>query len=167
MISQKRLHELLAYDPESGVFVWKKPTSNRAKVGQLAGYIDPSGYVSIRLDGKLYRAHRLAWLYVHGESPSTHLDHIDGCPTNNRIANLREVTEQQNGFNRGVPKHNTSGIKGVSWHKGAQKWVAHIHHGELEFHLGLFVDIEDAALMFEGAAKLLRGEFHRERKHGK
>ena len=94
--SQERLQELFIYDPNLGLFYWKKPTSNRVKVGSIAGFSAPDGYTHIRVDGKLHRAHRLAWVYMTGSEPKDLIDHINGERTDNRFSNLREATDRQN-----------------------------------------------------------------------
>lgn len=80
--------------------------------------------MQICLDNRLYLAHRLGYLYVHGEFPSEKLDHIDRDKTNNRVQNLRPATHKQNSENKGIQANNTSGYKGVSWSKQRSKWVA-------------------------------------------
>jgi len=118
MLTQERLKELLEYDPETGVFVWLQTTSNRVKVGSVAGCRRRDGYLLIRLDGKLYLGHRLAWLYVHGEWPANVIDHIDQNKSNNAISNLRDTSMAVNGLNKDKPRrHNTTGFMGVSKRK--------------------------------------------------
>jgi hypothetical protein len=68
------------------------------KAGDPAGS-SRGGYTYIRIDRKRYAAHRLAWLYVYGTFPPRLLDHINGCPGDNRIGNLREATPHQNAGN--------------------------------------------------------------------
>lgn len=85
------------------------------------------------------------------------VDHINCNVLDNRRANLRLATHSQNQYNR--PARNASGRKGVTWHKGAQKWMAQIEKNNKPRYLGLFVDIEDAAAAYNAAAKELFGEF--------
>src|SRR5690554_1763211 len=112
MITQSDLHEVLNYCPDTGVLTWKKQLAPRGRIGSIAGCAEKkgrsAGRVSIRIHGKLYLAHRLAWFYVHGEWPEL-IDHIDGDPSNNRLSNLRRATKAQNGWNSGPRSHNTSG----------------------------------------------------------
>lgn len=143
-ITQERLKELLHYDPETGVFTRLVQTSNCVRVGDVAGSAHNRGYLTIWMGGGPNLAHRLAWLYVHGEMPEGKLDHHDRDRSNNRIANLRPATNSQNGLNRGILANNTSGHKGVSWDKYAQKWHARISVDGNTYSLGLFTDLEDA-----------------------
>src|SRR4051812_36538770 len=117
----ERLHELLDYQPDTGVFRWKKRRGPRS-AGAIAGSVATKGYWRITLDGQECLAHRLAWLYVHGTWPDGELDHIDQVKTNNRISNLRPVTSSQNKQNiSGPQRNNASGHRGVYWANGA--WV--------------------------------------------
>ena len=84
------MKDLLNYDPDTGDFTWKVSTSNRVRVGQVAGTLRHDGYIRIKVNGKLYLAHRLAWFFVYGVWPVEFLDHIDQDKSNNRINNLRE-----------------------------------------------------------------------------
>ncbi len=157
-ITQERLKEILTYDPESGSFVWKiKRRGMRARVGDLAGSVDKDGYWQISVDGHLYRAHRLAWLYMTGQWPELGIDHRDCDRTNNRWLNLREADHFQNVFNR--RGYSSSGFKGVSWDKVRQRWKSRITaHGRTYF-LGYFDSAELAHLAFKSAVKSLHGEF--------
>jgi hypothetical protein len=134
-MKNERLRELLEYDPETGVFLWKTRTSNRVKIGSVAGTKHGKGYVSISCDGKRYMAHRLAWLYVHGQFPEEQIDHINGVRDDNRLCNLRCVSSAENQMNMKLDKRSSSGITGVHWHKLTGKWHA---RGPKKLHLGLF-----------------------------
>lgn len=108
-----------------------------------AGYVDEEGRTSIRLGGKLYLEHRLIFLYLKGHLPDL-IDHIDRDPSNNHIANLRGADKRVNAVNTGIPSNNTSGIKGVSWHKAGVKWTAQIKDKGRKIHLGSYSLLEDA-----------------------
>jgi hypothetical protein len=145
MITQARLKEVLHYDPDTGVFTWKVNKGNRARAGSEAGCVHRAGrthYRQIMIDGTKYRAHRLAWMFVHGEFPKHHIDHIDGIGLNNPIRNLRDVTQRENIKNSRMPCTNTSGIVGVSFDRG--KWKVQIRTESGNKHIGRFTDIEDA-----------------------
>lgn len=139
MITQERLKELLHYDPETGVFTRKVRTSNDVKVGDIAGSMTADGYIRIRVDGRRYLAHRLAWFHVYGTWPEDQLDHISGVRDDNRISNLREATNTQNCQNHKSPRCNsTSGYLGVSFRKEIGRWHAHITVSGKKIHLGFF-----------------------------
>jgi hypothetical protein len=160
MITRERLKELLSYDSTDGTFRWLLPTTNRVNVGDIAGW-NSGPYRSIKLDGGSYKAHRLAWLYVHGRWPRVHIDHIDGNGFNNAIANLREATRSENMSNTGCRKHNTSGVKGVFWDAGVNKWRASINANGRRHYLGIYEDKAVAAEAYANAARRLHGEFAR------
>lgn len=116
-LTQLRLKELLHYDPVTGHFTWIVANSNRAPAGTPAGRTGNShGYCPIGIDGKRYRAHRLAWLYMTGEWPPEHIDHINGVRSDNRWHNLRAATLKENNRNMGLQRNNAAGYKGVSKH---------------------------------------------------
>lgn len=137
------LHELLSYDPLIGVFAWKKARRG-VVVGKPLGTDNGNGYLRITVLGRSEYAHRLAWMYVHGEMPKNHIDHINGNKQDNRIANLRDVTNAENAQN----KPNATG---VSWHKKAGKWQAHICVHKRKTYLGLFNDFDAASAAYKQA----------------
>jgi len=142
-ITQARLKEVLDYNPETGVFVWKESRSG-IKTSGIAGCKQSDGYIRISVDGKQYFAHRLSWLYVHGYFPEHSLDHINRNKSYNRISNLREVSSQCNLRNTGNPKDNTSGVKGVCWSKQSEKWRADIMANGKQKHLGDYKHFDNA-----------------------
>lgn len=113
-LTQKRLQELFDYSPETGEFVRKVRVNNRVKVGDIAGYNLGEGYSAFMVDGRTYYAHRLAWLYVHGTWPAHQVDHKWGDRRDNRITELRDLTEGENHQNLHRPhRDNKLGILGV------------------------------------------------------
>lgn len=155
------MRELLRYEPETGRFFWLK-TARTMKAGAEAGCRNPTtGYWIIRLGGKNYRRARLAWFYTTGRWPTDQLDHINGIKIDDRIENLREANTSQNHANLSVSKANTTGFKGVSWHKRIKRWQASIRvRGRLRF-LGSFSTAEEAAAAYAQAAGVEFGEFAR------
>lgn len=155
-LTQERLKELLHYDPETGAFVWKV---NRGplKAGAPAGTLN-NGYIRIRVDKKLDYAHRLAWLYMTGESPEQHIDHRDGNRTNNKWVNLRLATLSENNRNVGLQRNNTSGAKGVT-RNGKHGWMAQVVHNRQHHYLGTFRSVAEAATAALRARNALHGEF--------
>jgi hypothetical protein len=159
MISAERLRELLAYDPETGVFTWRVGNRRNVVPGQRAGCPDTGGYLLIRVAGRLVAAHRLAWLYVHGEWPSEQVDHINSVKTDNRICNLRLATRAQNMRNMGLRRSNTSGFKGA-WKHG-KRWKSVIMVDRRRIHLGCFDTPEEAHAAYCDAAEKYHGVFAR------
>lgn len=142
MITQKELKKVLKYSKTTGVFSWKIARGGN-NIGDKAGTLK-DGYIRIRINNKNYYAHRLVWLYVYGEHPLHHIDHKNHNKNDNRFKNLREVTHKENHKNQSIPKHNTSGIVGVVWHKIAKKWNANIRIDKKLIHLGTFANKKDA-----------------------
>src|SRR5579872_763292 len=95
-VTQERLKEVLIYSRTTGEFRWSQTPRSGVKAGAIAGNFSDPSCQRIRIDRKEYKAHNLAWLYVHGEWPRGELDHIDGDPHNNRLTNLREASHSQN-----------------------------------------------------------------------
>jgi hypothetical protein len=137
MITQEGLKELLDYNEESGVFLWKASSNGRVKVGDRAGSVTNRGYSRISIGGKRYLSHHLAFLFVHGFIPKE-IDHIDGNRSNNAIANLREVTRSENCKNMKRSSRNKSGVTGVSFNKKLSKWRADICVNGKAIYLGAF-----------------------------
>lgn len=126
-LTQDLLKEL--FDYHDGKLYWAISRGS-AKIGDCAGTIDNMDYRSIMINYKVYKVHRLIFLYYHGFLPEF-LDHIDGDPKNNNINNLREATKSQNSMNRIKKKFHkgkltTSIYKGVYLNKSTKKWYAQI-----------------------------------------
>ncbi len=144
-ITQERLKELLHYDPETGVFTRKTRTSNCVSIGDIAGNTrKKDGYHVIRVRGGRYPAHRLAFLYMEGDFPTHHVDHINHIRHDNRWCNLRHVKRDDNLKNRTLQKNNSSGINGVHWHKCKNKWAVAIGVNKKKVYIGTFMSFFDA-----------------------
>ena len=150
MITHDRLCELLAYSPATGVFTARH---NRRKwvAGKEVGTTNSHGYRQISIDGKIYLAHRLAWLWATGKWPSTGLDHINRQRDDNRILNLREATQAQNLQNRKAA--------GCYFHKVNRNWVAQIKVNQKVQHIGVFATKEEATAAYQAAKKVIH-TFH-------
>ncbi|HED1260374.1 HNH endonuclease [Enterobacter hormaechei] len=133
----------------------------RRPVGTVAGYINSLGYVQIGIDCVAYGAHRLAWMYVHGNLPEMDVDHINGNPSDNRIENLRLATHQQNMCNRKKRIDNTSGYPGVYFNKAANKWRACIRVEGKRIHLGYFKTAQEAHDKYVEASKNYHSQYTR------
>lgn len=138
------LRQHLSYDETSGNF-FRKTKTGTAKIGDIAGWIEPHGYRKISIGSRKYYAHRCAFLYMTGAWPTDDIDHIDGNPSNNAWSNLRQVPHAVNLQNlKSARKDNKTGLLGVSFHKQANKFVAYIAVDGRQFYLGLFASEQEA-----------------------
>lgn len=168
------LHKLLTYQPGTGRLFWRARTPdlfpnngghsqqrqcnvwNATWAGREALIsVTPKGHRKGSVLGGAYMAHRIIWKMVHGVDPEQ-IDHIDGDPGNNRIANLRNVPAVENQRNMKRPRHNSSGVVGVGWFAACDKWRATINDGKGTVHLGLFAEFETAVIARRAAERALR-----------
>lgn len=145
------LHKRLRYEPETGKLFWRDcdemPRWWRTRwAGKEAfTHVNSHGYRTGRIDGVTFKAHRVIWAIHYVEWPDEQIDHINGVRDDNRISNLRVVTNQENQRNASMRSNNTSGVCGVRWHKAAGKWQARIMVDGRYKHLGLFSSFDAAA----------------------
>lgn len=137
MLTQEILKQNLYYDKDTGLF--SRIKSARLSNNGSVGSVQTHGYRAISVNGKLYRAHRLAWLYVYGEFPKNQIDHINGNRDDNRIENLREASVTQNSYNKRKPQGSNPYL-GVTRKKrqNSYKWCARITVDKKPKHLGYF-----------------------------
>jgi hypothetical protein len=155
------VQQLLDYDPKLGSFCWKDNRGNKGCMGKPAGSIQ-RGYVNIYINGKDYRAHRLAWLLETGADPAENqIDHINGNKSDNRFTNLRLATNSENACNRTTSSRNTSGFKGVSYSRRKKAWRADVRKNGVNHHIGHFPTPELAHMAYCKAAAELHGDFAR------
>lgn len=156
-----RIREYLAYDPATGIFVWRKSPNNRVPVGARAGTVWRSGYRRIYFGGrgKSYAAHHLAWFFVHGVLPVEQIDHQNGDRGDNRIANLRPASASQNARNRRSARGSSSQYLGVSRRSDRPKWIAQIKVSGRVKNLGYYDDEDAAARAYDAAATAAHGPF--------
>jgi hypothetical protein len=148
-VSREEVAALLNYDPQTGLFT-HKVSGHKRKAGAVTGRLDTKGYVRVRLLGYEFKAHRLAWLLTYGTWPAAEIDHINGCPSDNRIMNLRDVSVAENGWNRiKAMRNNKTGILGVCEMSG--KFVAQIGVGGRRVRLGAYDTVEEAASAYNAA----------------
>ena len=158
-LTQERLHKLLRYNRKTGEFRWRRNSNQRA--GQIAGCRVRSECCVIRIDGRHYQAHQLAWFYVKGEWGRPIIDHRDGDPLNNRLSNLRISTHSDSAANRRRMRSNRSGFKGVVFCPRTGKWRAMITKDRRRFCLGRYATAEEAHEVYATKARELFGEFAR------
>jgi len=155
MITQTLVKEL--FDYKDGELYWKVSPHGKIKVNTITGTYHPNGYKLTKINGKIYRNHRIIFLMFNGYLPKC-IDHIDGNKLNNKIENLREANFSENGLNSKKPKNNTSGTKNITYNKVTNRWrVRIIVNGSMKT-IGSYKDIELAELVaFEA-----RNKFHKE-----
>jgi hypothetical protein len=146
MITQEYLKSILKYDPKTGRFFWlinKHGCGGAVRVGKQAGSKDSKGKEQIKINGKLYFAHRLAFLYMEGELPANHVDHINRNHQDNRWSNLRHATIEQNMMNRVFKKRKVELPRGVYQAKSGRFFSSIQKNGKLNY-LGIFDTIKEA-----------------------
>lgn len=159
MLTKIKLQSVLSYDEETGIFKWLIDASTRARSGSVAGTVDCDGYTVIRISGVGYKAHRLAWLYVHGFWPEKAIDHINQLKRDNSIRNLREASVSENNQNITPPNScSTSGLRGVSWFEQYGKWKGTFQILGKKFFVGYFDDKHEAYEAVQVAR--LRRQYH-------
>jgi hypothetical protein len=159
-MNRDRLLQLFTYDQGAGCFYRKsrgKKCRSAKTLSKPAGSSDNLGYVYIGIDGRKYACHHLVWLCEHGWMPS-YLDHRDLDPSNNRIGNIRLSTHQQNCLNRGLRSDSQTGFKGVKKCPDGRFMVRIVVGGERRY-LGLYDTAEEAAAIYDAAAREHHGEF--------
>jgi hypothetical protein len=173
-ISPELVRQLLRHDPATGDLFWlpRPPemfTSNRGfrvwnaqNAGKPAFNFIVNGYRMGNIFRQRYVAHRVIWAIVHGEWPTSELDHINGDRADNRLANLRQVSVSTNRRNMARPSTNTSGTGGVSWHKRDRRWRAYVKTGGVNRSLGYFATKEEAV----AARKAFNAEHGFTERHG-
>lgn len=152
ILTGSRLEQLLTYDPGTGIFTWRGG-QKKVRAGMVAGTPDKDGYINICIDQQIYKAHRLAWLWMTGEWPTEEIDHKDLDKANNRFSNLREATHSQNQINRKK--------RGYTFDKRRGAFVAQIKENGKHRHLGQFKTSVEASAAYNEAANAIHGEFAR------
>ena len=146
------------FDYSDGMLIRRIQKGKIGKVGTVAGAVNSTGRSQIGIDGVYYLAHRIVYLWHHGNVPEF-IDHIDGNPLNNRIENLRPATKLQNSWNMKTSANSTSGVKNVKWHKQSSKWDVTISHNKERKTIGRFKHFDDAVSAAIAARKLLHGDY--------
>lgn len=154
-----RAHEVLKLDPETGILTWKGAFGGRTTAGVRAGYVHAGGYRWIKIDGRPYREHLIVWFMLTGEWCPRKIDHNDRDRSNNKPSNLRRASESQQRMNSSIRSDNTSGYRGVYFHKLRGKYVAEIRKLGIKHYLGLFETPEEAAAVARAKRAELFGAF--------
>lgn len=165
------IRQLVSYDAETGLFVWRERDVSMFRQGdrqanacavwnaRFAGRpafncANSNGYLSGRINGVIFGAHRVAYALHHGKWPPHDIDHINGDKTDNRASNIRAVTEAENMRNRAISKNNASGFMGVSWDGRRRKWAAYVTADGRKRTIGRFNELSDAVDARKSAERL-------------
>ena len=159
-LTQAEAHRLFEY--RDGVLYWReRPVKSRKAKGDMeAGTLTTGGYKKITVEQKKYYVHQVIFLMQHGYIPVV-VDHIDGDTKNNRLENLRASDKAKNACNSRIRLDNSSGCRGVAWHKIANKWTVQVVQNKKPKYLGLYEDFELACLVADEARDLYHGEYAR------
>lgn len=163
-ITAELIRERLNYDKDTGIFTWRTFQRHPSKVGKVAGGKDAHGYLQLNIGGSVLKVHRLAWFYVHGEWPSSQLDHINHDRSDNRIENLRLVDNRSNHKNRPLQKNNSTGMPGVWFDKKRKLYSAYITVDGKRVSLGCHKTLESAKAARQEAN--IRYGFHKNHGEG-
>ena len=164
IITHEQLKSIIHYHAETGIFTRIKSV-RKPSIGVMNLALTEKGYLRIVLLNKSYLSHRIAWFYVTRAWPKNQIDHINNIKVDNRLTNLREANNSQNQKNAGLRNDNSSGYKGVNYHKITGKWRAQIRINSKKTHLGLYTTAEDASRAYEAGAKLHHGDFYYKKEH--
>jgi hypothetical protein len=157
-LTQDELRSVLDYAQDTGVFTWrvKRGVTN---VGDVAGSFNNYGRRQIKISGRVYAAHRLAFLWMTGEWPKVHVDHKNRDPADNSWRNLREATISQNAMNRLQPRRKNLGLPtGVNPLPSGRYW-ARISTAGRTINIGVFDTPGEAHQAFLAMAKERDGAF--------
>jgi hypothetical protein len=158
-ITQQFLNEIFEY--RDGHLFWKVDRRGNKLIGKQASRLKKSnGYYEVTINKKKHYAHRIIFMMFHGYWPEQ-IDHIDGNRSNNLFSNLREATNAQNNRNTKLRVNNTTGFKGIYFHKQNKNFVARITVDYKEIHLGCYKTAEEAHEAYKKAASELHGDFAR------
>ncbi len=158
MITQERVKQVFKY--VQGNLYWRIKLGTRGKVGSKVGNLNAGGYYIVQVDKVQYYIHRLIYLYHYGYMPKF-IDHKHGKSIGNYIWNLRPCTVSENRANSSLNKNNTSGFRGVMFHKKSGKWIGRFKHEGVNYDLGAYDDPVTASIEIEDKRKEVQGKFYK------
>jgi hypothetical protein len=154
MLTQEQLKKIINYNQETGIFTW---TDRKHCSGRTAGGMDVKGYIIIKIYGKTYKSHRLAFLYMDGEMPEGDVDHINGIRDDNRWINLRKATRSENiqNLKKAHRSNKSTGLLGVYLNKKEGSIYSKITINKKVIYLGCFKTAEEAHKIYLTAKREL------------
>lgn len=150
----QKVRELFDYDQDTGELIWRYHRSRKCRAGSRVKHLSKSGYIKVHIDKKLYRAHRLIWLWNYGYMPEHDIDHINNIRSDNRLLNLRETSRSCNLYN----KIKGDRITGVYQFK--DNFDAKIFISGKNIHLGRFNDLTEAVAHRLAAEQCIGVDFY-------
>lgn len=175
-ITPEYLRQILDYAPDTGELKWLRRTPemfggcaparcaewfNANMAGKPAGGIGHKGYRTLEISGRHFLASRVCWAITHGRWPPDQIDHINCIRSDDRLCNLREATAYQNARNKAAGSKNSTGVKGVHFERGKNKYVAQVKLDGRYVFRRRFKTINEAAAAYAEAARHHHGEFAR------
>lgn len=163
-VTPEDIRAYIRYEAETGLFYWGERGAphaggwNSEMAGKPCGGIN-EGYRILRICRVTFKAHRVAFFVGHGRWPQGNLDHINGDTMDNRVENLREVTNAQNAMNAKRRKDNRSGAKGVSYHTRVKVWEAFLRYDRRKYHIGSYKTFSEAKAAREAFEQKMFGEY--------
>lgn len=154
MLTQNRLKEVLDYSPDTGVFK-RRLKQTGVRQGSVSGSLSKEGYLVTSVDGKIYKCHRLAWLYMTSTWPAGQIDHLNGNRSDNRFANLRDVSQLDNVQNQRNAQRSNKSTRVLGTFKNGSGFAARIAHNGTKIYLGTFRTIDEASAAYIAAKRLL------------
>ena len=147
MLEYREALELFRYDYETGVLYWRWRVNNRVPKTLEAGTLmKSSGYLYVKVHGRLYLVHRIVMLMCYGfYGDGLEVDHINHVRNDNRLCNFRFITRSENSKNKSLSSKSTTGVTGVDFLKAHKKYRARIRVNWETIHLGMFDTLEEAA----------------------
>ncbi|NBW23602.1 MAG: Pathogenesis-related transcriptional factor and ERF protein [Caulobacteraceae bacterium] len=151
--------KILDYNPKTGKFFRKINTGSFGRIGEVLGYTTKRGYRKTSVCNIQLYDHQLAWLLFYSKWPDRQIDHINGNRSDNRISNLREATVSQNALNRSYQSNSKTKYKCINWKPDRKKYRVKIGVNKKYYHIGYFVNLDEAIKARDIAIKKLHGEF--------